>query len=64
MIYPYELPAFADISIRQWGGEECIYCPSGTVNASEGVMKPVGRIHGYQVFAHIECAEAHRIEES
>ena len=64
MVYPYSLPAFAEISILQWDGQECVYCPSGTVNASEGAMRPVGRIQGSQVFAHIECAEAHRIEES
>jgi hypothetical protein len=62
-LYRYDLPAFADISILQWDGQECVYCPSGTVSASEGAMKPVGHIHSSQVFAHLECAESHKWED-
>ena len=62
-LYRYNLPAFANISNVQWSGNECVYCPSGTVGASEGVTKAVGRIHGHLVFAHPECAEAHKWED-
>lgn len=58
-LYRYDLPAFADISILQWSGKECVYCPSGTASASQGATKAVGRIHSHLVFAHPECAEAH-----
>lgn len=62
-LYRYDLPAFADISNLQWSGKECIYCPSGTVDASKDVTKVVGRIHGHCVFAHPECAESHKWED-
>jgi hypothetical protein len=63
-LYPYDLPAFADVSVLQWNGQECVYCPSGHVCASRGVMIPVGFIHGSQIFAHGECAAEHQWEES
>jgi hypothetical protein len=62
-LYPFNLPPVAEMNTAQLDGQECVYCPGD----GEGRMKPVGRVRSGPnrplLFAHIECAEAHRWED-
>lgn len=57
-LYPFNLPPVAEMNTAQLDGRECAFCPGDSV----GKMKPVGRIFGGLIFAHVECAEANRWE--
>jgi len=59
LLYPFTLPPVVGLNIAQMDGRECVYCPGDT----EGRMRPVGRLRGTLVFAHVECANQHRLED-
>ncbi|MGW2515039.1 hypothetical protein ACWC0A_37860 [Streptomyces scopuliridis] len=58
LLYPFHLPPADTLSNLQLDGVDCVYCDF----VHDEPMKPVGRIRGCLLFAHVGCAEENRIE--
>ncbi len=56
-LYPFHLPPADTLSPAQADGVDCAYCPDPSV-----ATKPVGHMCGVMLFAHDDCADAHRME--
>lgn len=55
MLYPFDLPPFAELSNAQLASLACAYC------GEDSPRTRIGSIHGTPLLAHPDCAELHRL---